>query len=81
MHAFIFWGFIVLLPTIVEAALAIVDKDSSLPLLGHAPWFVFIVDVFATLVVVGIAIAFFIRKVRSPTGSAGPTWRRPTGSC
>ena len=66
MHAFIFWGFIVLLPTIAEAAVAIVDKDSSLPILGHAAWFAFISDVFATLVVVGIAMAFFIRKVLKP---------------
>ena len=66
MHAFIFWGFIVLLPTIAEAAVAIVDKDSSLPILGGASWFAFISDVFATLVVVGIAMAFFIRKVLKP---------------
>ena len=66
MHAFIFWGFIVLLPTIAEAAIAIVDKDSSFPILGHTSWFAFISDVFATLVVVGIAMAFFIRKVLKP---------------
>jgi Fe-S oxidoreductase len=66
MHAFIFWGFIVLLPTIAEAAIAIVDKESSFPILGHTAWFAFISDVFATLVIVGIAMAFFIRKVLKP---------------
>jgi Fe-S oxidoreductase len=66
MHAFIFWGFIVLLPTILEAAIAIVDGDSTLPLLGGADWFALLSDVFATLVVVGIAMAFFIRKVLKP---------------
>jgi Fe-S oxidoreductase len=66
MHAFIFWGFIVLLPTIAEAAIAIVDEDASLPLLGGASWFAFLSDVFATLVVVGVAMAFFIRKVLKP---------------
>ena len=66
MHAFIFWGFIVLLPTIAEAAVAIVDKDSTLPLLGRWSAFAFASDIFASLVVVGVAMAFFIRKVIRP---------------
>jgi len=66
MHAFIFWGFLVLFPTIIEAMLAIVDDGRSLPVIGQAPWFLFLVDVFATLVAVGIAIAFYIRKVQRP---------------
>ena len=66
MHAFIFWGFLVLFPTIVEAMIAVVDRDGTLPLIGQAPWFLFLVDVFATLVAVGIAIAFYIRKVQRP---------------
>jgi hypothetical protein len=35
MHAFIFWGFIVLLPTILIAMIGIVDKHATLPWLGH----------------------------------------------
>ena len=66
MHAFIFWGFLVLLPTIGDAALAIVDRTWSLPLVGDAPWFLFLVDVFATLVAVGVGIAFYIRKIQRP---------------
>jgi Fe-S oxidoreductase len=66
MHAFIFWGFIVLLPTIAEAGIAIVDRGSTLPVLGHAAWFSFLSDVFATLVAVGVGMAFFIRKVLKP---------------
>ena len=66
MHAFIFWGFIVLLPTILEAAVAIVDEGSSLPLLGDATWYAFLSDVFATLVAIGVGMAFFIRKVMKP---------------
>jgi Fe-S oxidoreductase len=66
MHAFIFWGFVALLPTIVEAAIAIVDRDAGLPLIGDAPWFLLLVDVFSTLVAVGVAIAFSIRKVQRP---------------
>ena len=66
MHALIFWGFVVLLPTIAEAAVAIVDRDAHLPLLGDAPWFALVVDVFATGVVVGLVIAVVIRKVVRP---------------
>jgi Fe-S oxidoreductase len=66
MHAFIFWGFLVLLPTIAEAAVAIVDREATLPLIGDATWFAFLTDVFATLVAIGVGMAFFIRKVLRP---------------
>ena len=66
MHAFIFWGFLVLLPTIIEAMIAAVDRDATLPYLGHAAWFAFLQDLFAQLVVVGVATAFFIRKIQRP---------------
>jgi Fe-S oxidoreductase len=66
MHATIFWGFLVLLPTIVEAAIAIVDRGAHLPLIGDAAWFLFLSDVFAGLVAVAVASAFFIRKALRP---------------
>ena len=66
MHAFIFWGFLVLLPTIAEAAVAIVEREATLPLIGDATWFAFLTDVFATLVAIGVGMAFFIRKVLRP---------------
>ena len=66
MHAFIFWGFLVLLPTIFEAMLAAIDRDWTLPYLGHAEWFAFLQDLFATLVIVGVFTAFLIRKVQRP---------------
>jgi len=66
MHACIFWGFLVLFPTIIEAMIAIVDEGRALPVIGQAPWFLLLVDVFATLVAVGVAIAFYIRKVQRP---------------
>src|SRR5205085_2012447 len=50
IHAFIFWGFLVLLPTILIAMIGIVDKRSTLPWLGHQGWFELLVDVFAVLV-------------------------------
>jgi Fe-S oxidoreductase len=66
MHAFIFWGFLVLAPTIVMAMIGVVDKHSSLPWLGHQGWFALLVDLFAVLVLIGVAAAFWIRKVQRP---------------
>jgi Fe-S oxidoreductase len=66
MHAFIFWGFLVLFPTIAMAMFAAVDRHQTLPWLGHQGWFMALVDVFAILVLVGVATAAFIRKVVRP---------------
>jgi len=65
-HAFIFWGFMVLLPTILIAMIGIVDKHSTLPWLGHQGWFAFLADTFATLVLIGVIVAVGIRKVQRP---------------
>jgi Fe-S oxidoreductase len=66
VHAFIFWGFVVLLPTILMAMLGAVDRDWSIPWLGGQGWFALMVDVFATLVLVGVISALWIRKVQRP---------------
>ena len=66
MHAFIFWGFLVLLTTIVEACGQAITPGFALPLVGHAGWLGLGQDVFATLVLVGIAMALWIRIVQRP---------------
>jgi hypothetical protein len=66
MHAFIFWGFLVLFPTIVMAMIAAVDQETELPWLGQQTWFGWMVDLFVVLVLVGVAVAFWIRKVVQP---------------
>jgi Fe-S oxidoreductase len=66
MHAAIFWGFVVLLPTIVIAMIGAVDRDTTLPWLGHQGWFALLVDVFAVLVLLGVIAAVAIRKVQRP---------------
>ena len=72
MHAFIFWGFLVLFPTIFMAVAAIVDRDAWLPenspllWLEEQGWYAFLVDFFAVLVLTGVAAAFWIRKVQQP---------------
>jgi len=72
MHAFIFWGFLVLFPTIFIAMISIVDREPSLPSgsplgwLESQGWYALMVDVFVVLVLVGVGTAIFIRKVQRP---------------
>jgi Fe-S oxidoreductase len=71
MHAFIFWGFIVLFPTIVMAMIAAVDADAELPWLAGQTWFGWMVDLFVVLVLVGVLAAVVIRKVVRPARFRG----------
>jgi Fe-S oxidoreductase len=71
VHAAIFWGFLVLFPTIVIAMIGAVDARSTLPWLGAQGWYAFLVDVFALLVLVGVIAAFLIRKVQRPARFKG----------
>ncbi len=71
MHALIFWGFLVLLTTIVEAMGQAVDPDFALPLIGRSGWLGLLQDLFALLVVIGVLMAFAIRKVQRPERFVG----------
>ena len=66
-HVFAFWGFIVLGLTIVEAFGALVNPEFAVPVIGRLPIVGFLEDLFAVLVVVGIAIFALIRVFSSPT--------------
>src|SRR5260221_9933048 len=66
MHAVIFWGFIVLFPTIVIAMIGAGDPHATLPWLGAQGWYSALVDAFAVLVLAGVIAAFYIRKVQRP---------------
>jgi len=66
IHTAIFWGFLVLFPTIVIAMIGAVDKEATLPWLGHQGWFALMVDVFAVFVLAGVIGAALIRKVQRP---------------
>jgi Fe-S oxidoreductase len=66
MHAAIFWGFMVLLPTIAIAMIGAVDPHATLPWLGAQGWYALMVDVFAILVLAGVVTAFVIRKIQRP---------------
>jgi Fe-S oxidoreductase len=65
-HVFAFWGFIVLSLTIIEAFGALVNPEFAVPFIGRLPVVGFIEDLFALLVVAGIAMFAIIRLVRSP---------------
>jgi Fe-S oxidoreductase len=64
MHAFIFWGFLILLTTIVEAGGEVFDERFAIPLIGRTGWLGLLQDVFAVLVIVGIEMAVYFRKFR-----------------
>jgi len=66
MHAFIFWGFLVLFPTIVMAMIAAVDRHQGIPWLSRQGWFAFLVDLFVLLVLVGVGYAVVNRVVVRP---------------
>ncbi|HVU78992.1 MAG TPA: (Fe-S)-binding protein [Gaiellaceae bacterium] len=71
MHALIFWGFLVLFPTIVMAGIGAVDRHASFPWLGRQGWYMAMVDVFILAVLAGIVVAVWIRKVLRPRRFAG----------
>src|SRR6267143_2835854 len=71
MHAVIFWGFIVLFPTIVIAMIGAVDPHATLPWLGAQGWYALLVDVFAVGVLAGVLAAYAIRLVQRPRRFAG----------
>jgi len=66
MHAFIFWGFLVLLTTILEAFGEVSQRRFAIPLIGHSGGLGLVQDVFAVLVILGVEMAVFIRKVQRP---------------
>ncbi|HEY3209099.1 MAG TPA: (Fe-S)-binding protein [Actinomycetota bacterium] len=66
MHAFIFWGFLVLLTTILEAFGEVVQRRFAIPFIGHSAGLGLVQDLFAVLVIVGVEMAVFFRKVQRP---------------
>src|SRR3990170_4070341 len=68
---FIFWGFLVLLSTIVQAFGEAFARGWTLPVIGAAPWFAFLQDVFIVLVLAGIGIALWLRLAVRPKRLAG----------
>ncbi|MGH3404285.1 MAG: (Fe-S)-binding protein [Streptosporangiaceae bacterium] len=65
-HALTFWGFIVLILTIIEAYGALFSKHFAIPLIGTWAWVGFVEDLFAVAVLVGIAAFAVIRLRNNP---------------
>lgn len=71
MHALIFWGFLVLLTTILEVGGQAIDPSFEIPWVGGTRWLGLIQDVFAGGVVAGIALALGIRLAQRPERFVG----------
>ena len=65
-HALTFWGFIILLLTIIEAYGDLFSKTFAIPWIGHWPAIGFLEDLFAVGVLVGLAIFTVIRLRNNP---------------
>ena len=65
-HAFTFWGFTILMFTILEAYGALFDRDFFVPLIGRGRALGFIEDFFAVAVLVALCVFTGIRYVNSP---------------
>ncbi len=64
MHALIFWGFLVLFTTIIEAFGLVFTRDFSIPIIGEMHGLGLAQDLFAIAVAVGVYMAVFFRKVQ-----------------
>src|SRR3954451_9359719 len=65
-HAATFWGFIILLLTIIEAYGALFARDFAIPGIGHWPVVGFVEDLFAAAVLAAIIVFTVIRVRQSP---------------
>jgi Fe-S oxidoreductase len=65
-HAFTFWGFTILILTIIEAYGALFQRDFHIPLIGTWSWIGFLEDFFAVAVLVSLLVFTAIRVKNSP---------------
>jgi Fe-S oxidoreductase len=65
-HFLTFWGFVILLLTIIEAYGDLFSKKFAIPGIGHWAWVGFVEDLFAVGVLVGIVTFAVIRLRTSP---------------
>src|SRR3712207_1532495 len=69
-HFFVFWGFIILTFTILEAFGALFDADFAIPLIGKSPVLGFLEDFFGVAVLLGL-IVFALIRLRSKPAAVG----------
>jgi Fe-S oxidoreductase len=66
-HAFTFWGFTILILTIIEAYGDLFDKTFAIPGIGHSAFVGFIEDFFACAVLLALFVFAVLRIKQSPT--------------
>ncbi|MGH2752914.1 MAG: (Fe-S)-binding protein [Actinomycetota bacterium] len=66
LHFFIFWGFVILFTTIVEAFGAIYQEGFHIPLIGRWGPLGAVQDFFVVAVLIGVLGAFMIRRMQTP---------------
>jgi Fe-S oxidoreductase len=66
LHAFIFWGFIVLQSQTVEAVGEVFDPEFAIPLIGASEWLGFLQDLFTLLVLVAVVGFVLVRLAQAP---------------
>jgi Fe-S oxidoreductase len=67
-HAAVFWGFLVLLLTILEAFGSLVDATFQIPVVGNWPALGFVEDLFALLCLAAVIAFVVIRLREAPAG-------------
>jgi Fe-S oxidoreductase len=66
LHAFIFWGFVILQSQTVEAVGEVFDPDFAIPLIGDSEWLGFLQDLFTLLVLVAVVGFVLVRLAQAP---------------
>jgi len=65
-HFFVFWGFLILILTIIEAVGALFQVDFAIPLIGKSPVVGFLEDFFGVAVGLGILVFAVLRLLNNP---------------
>ncbi|NNN18538.1 MAG: 4Fe-4S dicluster domain-containing protein [Acidimicrobiaceae bacterium] len=66
-HALTFWGFIILLATIIEAFGALFSPTFAIPLIGHDSWLGFLEDFFSVLILLSLGVFTILRIRNAPS--------------
>jgi Fe-S oxidoreductase len=66
LHAFIFWGFVVLQSQTVEAVGEVFDPEFAIPLIGDSEWLGFFQDLLTLLVLVAVIGFVLVRLAQAP---------------
>ncbi|MGH9305814.1 MAG: (Fe-S)-binding protein [Acidimicrobiales bacterium] len=66
-HAVTFWGFIILMATILEAFGSLFTNTFAIPIIGHGAWLGFLEDFFSAAILISLAVFAAIRLTQSPS--------------